>query len=82
MTSAYVLVAVGFSLYVPELSLTEIRMRGAGLCNAIGRLALIGMPFLTIALFAAGGVNLVIVFVAGLLTAMVVVIAVFGPETK
>ena len=82
VTSVYVLVAVGFSLYVPELFPTEIRMRGAGLCNAIGRLALIGMPYLTTALFAAGGVNLVIVFVTGLLTAMVAVIAVFGPETK
>jgi len=44
VTSIYVLVAVAWSLYVPELFPTVIRMRGAGFCNTLGRMFTILTP--------------------------------------
>lgn len=80
--STYVLVAVAFSMYVQELFPTEIRMRGVGLCNTVGRFALIVTPAITAALSGAGGVYSVVVFIAALLAFSTTVLVVFGPETK
>ncbi len=56
VTSVYVLVAIAWGLYVPELFPTEVRMRGAGFCNTAGRLMTILTPQLVVPLFAAFGV--------------------------
>jgi len=80
--STYVLVAVAFSMYVQELFPTEIRMRGVGLCNTVGRFALIVTPSITAALYAADGVYSVVIFIAALLALSTTVLVVFGPETK
>lgn len=82
VTSLYVLFVVAIGMYVLELFPTEIRMRGAGLCNMVGRLALIITPQITAGLFAFGGVDSVVVFIAGLLMIQMIVMLVFGPETK
>ena len=36
VTALYILVALAFALYIPELFPTEVRMRGAGFCNTVG----------------------------------------------
>ncbi len=44
----YVLVALLFGIYIPELFPTEIRLRASGLCNTFGRGATIATPFLVV----------------------------------
>jgi MFS transporter, putative metabolite:H+ symporter len=82
VTAIYVLVAVAWGMYVPELFPTAIRMRGAGFCNTLGRFMTILTPQITTLLFGAGGVTAVLAFVVGLLLLMVVVVVALGIETK
>jgi putative MFS transporter len=82
VTAVYVLVAIAWALYIPELFPTEIRMRGAGFCNTAGRLMTIATPQIIVPLFAVTGVAGVIGLVAGLLAVQMVMVAVFGIETK
>ncbi len=81
ITSVYVLVATAWALYVPELFPTEVRMRGAGFCNTMGRMMTIATPQLIVPLFAAAGVDGVIALVAGLLLLQAILVALFGVET-
>ena len=60
----YVLVAVLFAIYIPELFPTEIRMRASGICNTFGRGATILTPFIVVALFRSYGVGGVLAFIA------------------
>ena len=76
----YVLVALLFGIYIPELFPTEIRLRGAGLCNTFGRGATIVTPFIVIALFGAGGIAAVLALMVALLVLQIVVVALFGIE--
>jgi len=82
VASVYVLVAIAWGLYVPELFPTEVRMRGAGFCNTAGRMMTILTPQLTVPLFAEFGVSGVISMVAGLLILQVIMVALFGIETR
>jgi putative MFS transporter len=82
VTSIYVLVAIAWSLYVPELFPTVIRMRGAGFCNTLGRLFTILTPQITTLLFALAGVTAVVSYVVALLLLQVIVVIAFGVETK
>ena len=59
----YLLVAVLFAIYIPELFPTALRLRGVGICNAVGRSASIVVPLLIGPLFANHGI-------AGVLAAM------------
>ncbi len=82
VTAVYVLVAIAWALYVPELFPTEIRMRGAGFCNTAGRLMTIITPQIIVPVFAAFGVNAVIAMVSALLILQAVVVGAFGIETR
>ena len=82
VTSIYVLVAVAWSLYVPELFPTVIRMRGAGFCNTLGRMFTILTPQITTLLFGLAGVAAVVSYVVGWLLLQVIVVLAFGVETK
>ena len=82
MTCCYVLVAVIWALYLPELFPTVIRMRGAGFCNTIGRLMTILTPQLIVPLFTGYGVMGVVAMVASLLLLQAFMVAFFGIETK
>jgi MFS transporter, putative metabolite:H+ symporter len=77
----YVLVALLFGIYIPELFPTEVRLRGAGICNTFGRGATIVTPFVVVMLFQAGGLTDVLRLMIGLLVLQVVVVAVFGVES-
>lgn len=82
VTASYGLAVIAFSSYIPELFPTELRMRGSGLCHTVGRLTLIVTPQIVALLFSIGGVNGVLLFIAGLLAIQVAAILLLGPETK
>lgn len=76
----YVLVALLFGIYIPELFPTEIRLRGAGICNTFGRGATIVTPFIVVNLFNSGGISAVLALMVGLLLLLAAVVALFGIE--
>ncbi|MDB5990076.1 MAG: metabolite transport protein [Herbaspirillum sp.] len=77
----YVLVALLFAIYIPELFPTEVRLRASGICNTFGRGATIVTPFVVVALFSNFGIRGVLSLMIGLLTALVVVVVMFGVES-
>ena len=82
VATIFVLGALSIAGYVPELFPTEIRLRGVGLCSTTGRLANVGIPFLTAFLYTQAGVTGVLALICGGLFIQGVVVAVFGVETK
>ena len=82
VTCVYVMVAVAWGLYVPELFPTEIRMRGAGFCNTMGRLMTIVTPQIVPVIFLRAGVVGVVAMLAALLLIQAIAVAFFGIETR
>ena len=78
----YILVAVLFAVYVPELFPTALRLRGVGICNAFGRSASIIVPLLTGPLFTNFGIPGVLAMMSSALLAMCVVVIALGTETR
>lgn len=76
----FVLMALLFGIYIPELFPTELRLRAAGICNMFGRGATIGTPFIVIYLFDTRGVGGVTMVMEGLLAILALVLVVFGVE--
>jgi MFS transporter, putative metabolite:H+ symporter len=67
---------------VPELFPTEIRMRGAGFCNTMGRLMTIVTPLIVPKIFVQAGVVGVVAMLAALLLIQAIAVAFFGIETR
>ncbi len=78
----YVLVALLFAIYIPELFPTEVRLRASGICNTFGRGAIIFMPFVVVALFKSHGIGGVLVFMIALLIVQIAVVLTLGVEPK
>jgi MFS transporter, putative metabolite:H+ symporter len=78
----YILVAVLFAVYVPELFPTALRLRGVGICNAVGRSASIIVPLFIAPLFATFGIPGVLTAMSSALLAMCVVVVALGTETR
>jgi len=78
----YVLVALLFAIYIPELFPTEVRLRASCICNTFGRGAIIFMPFVVVALFRSHGVAGVLVFMNALLIVQIVVVLTLGVEPR
>jgi putative MFS transporter len=78
----YVLSALGLAAYTPELFPTRLRLRGMGLCNALGRLANVGVPYLVVAMFSLGGLLGVVSLMAGFFVLLAVVLVALGVETR
>ncbi|MGI4951492.1 MAG: MFS transporter [Janthinobacterium lividum] len=76
----YVLVAVLFGVYIPELFPTEVRLRASGICNTFGRGATVLTPFIVVPLFTAYGVGGVLALMVGLLVLMIVTVMALGVE--
>ncbi|HTH97865.1 MAG TPA: MFS transporter [Stellaceae bacterium] len=76
----YVLVALLFGIYIPELFPTEVRLRASGICNTVGRGATIVTPFIVVSLFDAGGVGSVLTLMISLLVLQILAILVLGIE--
>jgi putative MFS transporter len=82
MVPIYILVALLFAIYIPELFPTEVRMRAAGICNTFGRGAVIFMSFVVVALFRSHGVGGVLVFMIALLVVEILFVLTLGVEPK
>jgi putative MFS transporter len=78
----YVLVALLFAIYIPELFPTEVRLRASGICNTFGRGAIIFTSFIVVALYKSHGVGGVLVFMIGLLVVEILVVLALGVEPK
>jgi len=78
----YVLVALLFGIYIPELFPTEVRMRASGLVNTLGRGATIVTPFLVVMLFEARGVAGVMALMISLLVVQVITVWALGIEPR
>ncbi|HEY0526823.1 MAG TPA: MFS transporter [Stellaceae bacterium] len=76
----YVMVAVLFGVYIPELFPTEVRLRASGICNTFGRGATILTPFLVVPLFTTYGVGGVLALMVGLMLVMSVTVLALGVE--
>jgi putative MFS transporter len=76
----FVLMALLFGIYIPELFPTEIRLRAAGICNTFGRGATIVTPFIVIHLFDTQGVAGVTAVMEVLLAILALVLVIFGVE--
>jgi MFS transporter, putative metabolite:H+ symporter len=78
----YVLVALLFGVYVPELFPTEVRLRASGITNMFGRGAAVVVPPIVVALFNANGVGGVLAFMIALTVVQIVVVAALGIEPR
>lgn len=78
----YILVALLFAIYIPELFPTDVRMRAVGLCNTLGRAATIFTPFLVVFLFRSYGVAGVVGLMVSLLLVQILTVHFFGIEPK
>jgi putative MFS transporter len=78
----YVLVALLFGIYIPELFPTEVRLRASGICNTFGRGATIVTPFLVVKLFTDFGVVGVLALMIGLLFVLILTVARLGIEPR
>jgi putative MFS transporter len=78
----YVLVALLFGVYIPELFPTEVRLRASGIVNTLGRGATIVTPFLVVTLFEARGVAGVMSLMIGLLAVQIVTVFALGIEPR
>jgi putative MFS transporter len=76
----YVLVAVLFGVYIPELFPTEVRLRASGLCNTFGRGATVVTPFVVVPLFVEHGVGGVLALMVGLLVLLIAAVLLLGVE--
>ncbi|MDR5826304.1 MFS transporter [Caballeronia sp. LP006] len=82
VTTIYVMVAFAWALYVPELFPTDIRMRGSGFCNTLGRLMTVITPYMVVALHGRYQVSGVVIAMLSMLVLQIVVVAALGIETK
>jgi putative MFS transporter len=76
------MIVVAQAIYVSELFPTEYRMRGVGICSAVGRFTSAFVQFIVVAIFTAGGVNAVVGSVTALLLFQAIIVGIFGIETK
>ena len=82
VSAVYALVALCFGLYVPELFPTDIRMRGAGVCNTLGRMMTIVTPYFVVGLYGGYGIVGVVSLMVFLLILQMAAILVFGIDTR
>jgi MFS transporter, putative metabolite:H+ symporter len=80
MIPIYVLVALLFGVYIPELFPTEVRLRASGICNTFGRGATIVTPFIVVSRFNSGGVAGVMAMMIVLLAVQILVVLFLGIE--
>lgn len=78
----YMYVCFACSVYVPELWPTEARLRGLGLCNAVGRAVTIFTPYGVAWIMTNHGSVAVFITVGAVLGMVAVVIALLGIETR
>lgn len=78
----YMYVCFASAVYVPELWPTEIRLRGSGVCNAIGRVVTVFTPFAVAWLMTNWGSVAVFLTIGGVLIFVALLLATIGIETR
>ena len=78
----YVLVALLFGIYIPELFPIGIRLRVSGICQSVGRAATIVTPFFVVWLFTSHRIGGVMALMVGLLILRIFIVALFGIEPR
>ena len=78
----YILLTLGLAIYVPELFPTDIRLRGSGFCNAVGRLATIFSSYGVAWMLKNYDTRTVFIVLGCILVIVAFIIAVLGVETK
>lgn len=70
------------SVYIGELFPTQIRLRGVGFANAIGRFASVSSPFLVSGTVSSWGMSMVYIICALICLITAVILFFFGTETR
>ncbi|CAD6555085.1 MFS transporter [Paraburkholderia sabiae] len=78
----YVLSSFSVATYVPELFPTELRLRGSGLANTVGRAVSIAVPYAVAGSFTRFGIGGVLTLIVGTLLVQALIVGVIGAETK
>lgn len=78
----YVLSSFSVATYVPELFPTELRLRGSGLANTVGRAVSIVVPYAVASAFMRFGISGVLALIVGTLLIQALIVGVLGAETK
>jgi putative MFS transporter len=68
--------------YVPELFPTDLRLRGSGVSNTVGRAVSIVVPYVVAAAFTGFGITGVLTLIVGTLLLQALIVGVLGPETR
>jgi putative MFS transporter len=82
IVAIYVLTALSFGVYTPELFPTEIRLTANGICNTIGRAATVVSPFVVGYLMVHYKLPGVLWLMIGLLVVQILVVLVWGVEPR
>jgi putative MFS transporter len=82
IVAIYVLTALSFGVYTPELFPTEIRLTANGICNTIGRAATVVSPFVVGYLMVHYKLPGVLWLMIGLLAVQILVVLVWGVEPR
>lgn len=69
-------------VYVFEIWSIEVKFRGFGLANAVGRISGIVVFYVVVVLFSSYGVTGVFIFLGAVLIIVVIVIVIIGIEIK
>ncbi|GJH31854.1 MFS transporter [Paraburkholderia hospita] len=78
----YVLSSFSVATYVPELFPTELRLRGSGLANTVGRAVSIVVPYAVASAFMRFGIAGVLTLIVATLLIQALIVGVLGAETK
>jgi len=78
----YVLSSFSVATYVPELFPTQLRLRGSGLANTVGRAVSIVVPYAVASAFMRFGIAGVLTLIVGTLLMQALIVGVLGAETK
>lgn len=82
VTALYVFISVAWASYLPELFPTRVRLRASAVCNVIGRLVAVTMPFAVVRLYEAFGVFGVVGALGLVLLAQAAMVAFWGINTN
>lgn len=78
----YMFVCFASAVYVPELWPTEIRLRGSGFCNSIGRLVTVFTPYGVAWILTNYGSVAVFATIGGVLALVALIVGTIGIETR
>jgi putative MFS transporter len=78
----YVLSSFSVATYVPELFPTELRLRGSGVSNTVGRAVSIAVPYAVAWAFTGFGIAGVLTLIVGTLLIQALIVGVLGTETR